>query len=209
MTKKTLYSRFDKKSIAALPKVVFPGRVIVILTPGEAERAVGYLLRQPILGIDTETRPSFQRGVVHKVALLQVASRDICFLFRINHTGLTPALVGLLEDTSVPKVGLSLHDDLHMLHQLAEFKPGLFIELQDMVKRFGIEDLSLQKLYANFFGQKISKTQQLTNWEADILSDKQKIYASTDAWTCIMLYQEMCRLLATGDFTVVSPEPAP
>lgn len=201
--KKTLYSKFDKKRIAELPRVLFQGRIVVILTPGETKKAVDYLLSSPILGIDTETRPVFKKGQQRKVALLQVSNRDTCFLFRLNHTGMTPDIIRLLEDTTVPKVGLSLHDDMMSLHKRAEFTPGRFIDLQDLVGEFGIRDLSLQKLYANIFGQKISKRQQLSNWEADVLSEAQKGYAATDAWTCIQLYDELCRLHQTGDYELV------
>jgi ribonuclease D len=197
---KTLYNKFDKKLISSLPVVAFEGRIITILTEGETEKAVRYLLSQPSLGIDTETRPSFKRGFQYKVSLLQVSTYDRCFLFRLNHTGLTPALLRLLEDKTVPKIGLSLHDDLSSLHRLSDFEPGWFIDLQHHVREIGIEDLSLQKLYANMFGQKISKRQQLSNWEIDILSDKQKLYAATDAWACIMLYEELMRLEQSGDY---------
>ena len=115
-------------------------------------------------------------------------------------TGLTPAIIRFLEDTTVPKVGLSLHDDMLSLSKRGEFTPGNFIDLQDHMTELGIQDLSLQKLYANIFHGKISKTQQLSNWEADILSDRQKIYAATDAWACIMLYREYQRMIKTHDF---------
>jgi ribonuclease D len=122
---------------------------------------------------------------------------------------MTPDIIRLLEDTTVPKIGLSLNDDILSLHRNAEFTPGLFIDLQDHMREIGIEDLSLQKLYANIFGQRISKNQRLTNWEAQILSDRQKIYAATDAWACINLYREYLRLVQTGDYElVVIPEPA-
>ena len=201
--KKTIYNKFDKAKIAALPQALFPGRIEVVLSATQAEKAVNYLLAQDIMGVDTETRPSFRRGDIHKVSLLQVSTRDICFLFRLNHTGLTPAVVRLLEDTVVPKIGLSLTDDMHALHKLGDFTPGLFIDLQNHVREIGIEDMSLQKLYANFFGQKISKRQQLTNWEHDVLSEKQKLYAATDAWTCIMLYEELERLEQSGEYELV------
>jgi ribonuclease D len=203
---KTIYNKYDKKLISSLPVAAFEGRIIVILTEGETEKAVEYLLSKPILGFDTETRPSFKKGQQHKVSLLQVSTDDTCFLFRLNHTGLTPALLKLLTDKKVMKIGLSWHDDLNSLHKLADFKPGNFTDLQDCIKDIGIEDLSLQKLYANLFGQKISKRQQLSNWEADILSDKQKLYAATDAWACIMLYQELVRLKETKDYQLIIQE---
>lgn len=201
--KKIIYDKFDKNAITALPKITFPGRIITIISPEETERAVDYLLESDILGVDTETRPAFKKGEQHKVALLQVSTRDTCFLFRLNHTGMTPAILRLLENEKVPMIGLSLHDDILSLHKSADFKPGLFIDLQNVVGELGIQDLSLQKLYANLFSRKISKRQRLTNWDAPVLTDKQKAYAATDAWTCINLYEEIGRLKATGDYEII------
>jgi len=200
---KIIYNKYDKTLISSLPVAEFKGRIIVILTPGETEKAVRYLLSQPILGFDTETRPSFKRGQQFKVALLQVATEDTCFLFRLHHTGLTPALVRLLEDETIDKIGLSWHDDLNSLHKIGDFHTGRFTDIQNLVQQLGIEDLSLQKLYANLFSQKISKRQQLSNWEADILSDRQKLYAATDAWACIKIYQALVDLMKTGDYQLV------
>jgi ribonuclease D len=206
--KKLIYNKYDKHLISELPRVLFKGRIIVILSPGETESAVKYLLSHQILGIDTETRPSFRKGTTFSVALMQVSTVDTCFLFRLNHTGLTPALIQLLEDTRVPKIGLSLKDDFSVLSKRKAFKPGYFIDLQNEVKKIGIEDLSLQKLFANFFGEKISKAQRLSNWEADVLNEKQKRYAATDAWACIKLYEEFKRLSLTSDYELVRvPEP--
>ncbi|MCF0202638.1 MAG: 3'-5' exonuclease domain-containing protein 2 [Bacteroidaceae bacterium] len=203
---KQIYRKFDKDKLNSLPKAEASGRIITIITEGEAERAVNFLLAQNILGIDTETRPAFKRGAAYKVALLQVACEKICFLFRLNIIGLTPAIIRLLEDTSVPKVGLSLHDDILMLSKRKTFNPGSFYDLQKHVKEIGIEDLALQKIYANLFGKKISKAQRLSNWEAPILSDAQKKYAAFDAWSCIEIYQEINRLKQTHDYELVEVE---
>lgn len=205
-----LYNKFDKKSIPDLPRVTFQGKIVVVLSEAEANKAVDYLLSADILGIDSETRPVFKKGQHHKVALLQVSTRDICFLFRLNLIGMPPCIIRLLEDTTVLKVGLSLHDDFMMLHQRAEFKKGRFIDLQDIVSQFGIEDLSLQKLYANLFHERITKRQQLSNWEAPVLTEQQKTYAATDAWTCIQIYERLQELRKTQNYkTVIVPEPQP
>ena len=204
--KKTIYNKFDKATINALPLVEYPYKINVILNKYEAERAVDYLLTCDILGVDTETKPAFRRGQNHKVALLQVATREQCFLFRLNHLGLPQSIIRLLSNRMVPMVGLSWHDDIMSLHRRAEFTPGWFIDIQDIIGNIGIEDKSLQKLYANLFGEKISKRQRLTNWEADVLSDKQKEYAAIDAWACINLYDEIMRLMATGDYELKKVE---
>ena len=198
--KKTIYKKFNKAIISTLPLIRFEGKIITVISESEASRAVDFLLSQPILGIDTETKPTFKRGVIHQVALLQVATHDLCFLFRLTYLGLSPSVVRLLMDRTVPKVGLSLHDDLNMLHKRGEFQAGSFIDLQNVVKEIGIEDMSLQKLYANLFGMRISKAQQLSNWQADVLSDKQKVYAATDAWACIVIYEELMRLNESKDY---------
>lgn len=174
----------------------------MILTEAEAKKAVSYLMKADILGFDTETRPSFKKGHQNKVSLLQVSTHDTCFLFRLNRFGLCPAIKKLLETKKVKKIGLSWDDDVRSLIVLGDFKPQGFFELQQHMQELGIEDISLAKLYANIFGQRISKREQLSNWEADVLSSKQQDYAATDAWACIMLYEEYMRLKATNDYVL-------
>lgn len=202
-TMKTIYNRLDKEYIKDLPLVSFPGKIITVNSEREADKAVPFLLSKDILGVDTETRPSFKKGQQHKVSLLQVATEDICFLFRLNYIGMVTSVISLLSNTDVPMVGLSWHDDLAALQKRMEFKPGLFIDIQDIIGDIGIEDKSLQKLYANIFKQKISKRQRLTNWDADVLSDKQMSYAATDAWACVRLYKEIIKLKETGDYSLI------
>ena len=163
----------NKESLNDLPKVTFPGQIHVVQTPWEAEKAVAYLKQCPLVGIDSETRPSFAKGRMHKVALLQVSSDEHCFLFRLNLTGLTLPIITLLESPHTVKVGLSLKDDFMMLHKRAPFEQRACIELQEYVRAFGIEDKSLQKIYGILFGEKISKSQRLTNWEAETLTEPQ------------------------------------
>lgn len=207
---KKIYDKFDKSIINSLPLVTFPGKIIVVLNEYEADRAVEYLLSCDVLGVDTETRPAFRKGNNHKVALLQVATRKECFLFRLNHLGLPKSLLRLLSNKQVPMVGLSWHDDLMSLHRREQFEPGWFIDIQDIIGNLGIVDKSLQKLYANLFGEKISKRQRLTNWEAYVLTERQKEYAAIDAWACIKLYDEIMNLLATKEYELeVVPEEKP
>lgn len=196
----------NKEEVKDLPKTIFPGRIYVIQSEEETVKAIAYLETQPILGIDSETRPSFTKGQSHKVALLQISSEDCCFLFRLNMTGLTRPLVELLENPAIIKIGLSLRDDFMMLHKRAPFKQQGCVELQDYVRQFGIQDKSLQKIYAILFKEKISKSQRLSNWEADVLSDSQKQYAATDAWACLNIYNLLQELKRTGNYEVASEE---
>ncbi|MDO4738745.1 MAG: 3'-5' exonuclease [Bacteroidales bacterium] len=197
---KKIRDKYDKKSIQTLPRVLFNGRIIVIFSEKETDKAVEYLMKSKILGVDTETRPSFKKGKMHQVSLLQISTYDTCFLFRLNRIGLTDSLVKLLEDRQTTKVGLSLQDDLRQLNQRRAFTPGAYIELQKEVKEIGIEDMSLQKIYANLFGEKIAKSQQLSNWEAETLSEAQQYYAATDAWACLKIHEEVTRLKREKDY---------
>lgn len=190
-------TKITKEEISQLEIESFSGRIIVVQNESEIEKAVSYLSGFSVLGIDTETRPSFRKGKSYTVALIQIATEDTCFLFRINQTGFSPTLKNLIENPGIMKIGLSLKDDFAMLHKIAPFDPKGFIELQNYVKQFNIQDMSLQKVYAILFGKKISKSQRLSNWEADVLTDAQKKYAATDAWACVRIYKS----LSTGSFS--------
>ena len=183
----TLYAEIDKKKITVMPLAQFRGKIVVIGTAESAQKACEYLKKEAILGIDTETKPSFKKGTINRVALLQVATHDVCFLFRLNKMGVPDCLKELLADKQQLKVGLSLKDDIHALNERNVKEKGHYVDLQDYVLKFGILDKSLQKLFANVFGQRISKSQQLSNWEAGVLSRAQELYAATDAWACIEL----------------------
>ena len=203
---KIIYNHINKNWISKYPIVKFSGRIVVVLNAQEADKAVSFLLSQPLLGIDTETRPSFKKGKQNNVALLQVSTPEVFLLFRLNIIGMTDSIIRLLENKDVVKVGVSLNDDLRLLHKNGEFEPGSFIDLQNCINNIGIEDKSLQKLYANLFHKRITKGQQLSNWEADILTESQKLYAATDAWACINIYKEFKRLSETGDYQLIKEE---
>ena len=174
-----------------MPTATFEGRIITIDTVADTDKAVKALSGERILGIDTETRPSFRKGIQHEVSLIQLSTADTCFLVRLNRVGIPDSLISLLENKEITKIGLSLHDDYQALCRRRKFKAGGFFDLQKHVGEFGIEEKSLQKIFAIIFGKRISKSQQLTNWENDVLTDKQKLYAATDAWACLEIYNRL------------------
>jgi ribonuclease D len=181
-----------KEEIATYPVEAFVGQIIEIRSTNECESAICYLSSYRLLGFDTETRPTFKKGSVNGAALIQLSTEDVCYLFRLNIIGLQPSLIQLLSNPNIFKVGLSLRDDFHSMGRLLRFTPQGFIDLQTIVKSYDIDDLSLQKIYALIFQKKISKTQRLTNWEADFLSESQKRYAALDAWACLKIYEKLC-----------------
>lgn len=199
-----------KQALAEMPPVDFHERITLVDTPEKLRKAVAFLNDRSIVGFDTETRPNFRKGQNHQVSLIQIATDTISFLFRINHTGFMNELREFLENPGITKIGLSLKDDFHNLRKIIEFEPQGFIELQDMVHNYRITDASLQKIYGILFGQRISKGQRLTNWEALELTPAQQQYAALDAWACLHIY----RHLTAGNFNPeesifkVYPEPS-
>lgn len=182
-----------------LPTVSYPGHITVVDTPETALPALAYLRNEKVVGFDTETKPSFRKGHSNAVALVQVATEEQCFLFRLKKLGFIDELREFIEDSSVKKIGLSLHDDFMVLHRGAEFDPDGFIDLQSIVKEYGINDIGLQKIYGIIFNERISKSQRLSNWEAANLSDSQQSYASIDAWACLRIYNHLMNGLFDPD----------
>lgn len=183
----------SKQQLSELEKVIFDGDIIVIDHPEEVADAVNFLSTHKAIGFDTETKPAFKRGQVHNVALLQLATEDKCFLFRLNKIGYPIEIEELICDEKVKKIGLSLRDDFAALRKRTGKKPQNFLDLQLFVDKFGIEDNSLQKIYAILFGEKIPKNQRLSNWEAANLSPAQQSYAAIDAWACLKIYNHLTK----------------
>ena len=183
------------EEIEKLDLVSFPGSIIVIETPGEAlDKAISYLRRQKIIGFDTESRPSFSSDQPHYgVSLLQLSGATKAYLFRIKKCGMPKNLCRLLADPRVVKVGAAVHDDLRGLKRLHGFEPAGFVDLQKIGWEYGIRDKAVKKMAANILGIRISKTQQLSNWEADRLSEPQQRYAATDAWVCREMYLKLLK----------------
>lgn len=188
-----MQSRITKEELESLPIVEFTGDVFVINNDEEAANAVKAIKEaNTLIGFDTETRPAFIKGVSYKVALVQLSVNNTAYLFRLNKMkGLGKDLKELLEDPNYIKVGLSTPDDFKNLRKWDNIEPKGVIEIQHLVKGYGIEDMSLAKIYALLFGLKISKRQRLTNWEAEPLTDKQIAYAALDAVACVHIYNEL------------------
>lgn len=181
----------SKDLLQWMPVAAFEGEVVVVDREEQVAEAVAYLRTQPVIGVDTEARPSFQRGVHYPTALVQIASHERCYLFRLTHIGMPQELADLFADPSIRKVGLAFRDDINGLRRRRDFTPANCVDVQSMVARYGILDLGLQKVFAICFGKKISKSQQLTNWENTHLTPEQARYASTDAWATLLIYEDL------------------
>lgn len=190
----------SKQQLGALPSASYSGGIVVVDNSADADDAVARLRNADLIGFDTETRPAFKKGQSYKVALVQLATFDTCYLFRLSKMGFPPSLKDFLQDCGIMKVGLSIHDDFRNLRKWDDIEPGGFVELQQYAARWKISDKSLSKLYGILFGQRLSKTQRLTNWEADSLTPAQQHYAALDALACLKIYE----FLRDGNFDPTS-----
>ncbi len=189
--------KISNETAAQLPAIEFQGPIRIIDREEQIEAACTELRRWPLIGFDTETRPSFRVGVTFRVSLLQLATPEQCFLFRLNKIPLAKPILQLLEDPAIAKIGADVAGDLRSLRQLRRFREGGFVDLQKIAPEWGIEEKSLRKLSAIVLGQRVSKAQRLSNWEAAALTDKQQIYAATDAWVCIRIYNRLLKTAKT------------
>ncbi len=181
----------SKEDMNKLPLRAFEGEIYIVESDYDAQKAVSVLKKSDIIGFDTETRPSFKKGRINKVALLQLSSSSQAFLFRLNGNGLHKVVADLLADEKIVKVGVAIRDDLIALKRVRRFEPQSFLELQTYVKDFDIQSFSLQKLAAIVLGFRISKSKRLSNWEAETLDPGQKRYAATDAWVSLEVYKKL------------------
>lgn len=183
----------NKELLQWMPIAAFEGEVIVVDREEQIAEAVAYLKKQRTIGVDTEARPSFQRGTHYPTALVQIATHERCYLFRLTHIGMPQELADIFADPKICKVGLAFKDDINGLRRRRNFVPANCIDVQSLVAQYGILDLGLQKIFAICFGKKISKAQQLTNWENSHLTPEQARYASTDAWATLLIYEDLMR----------------
>jgi ribonuclease D len=181
------------EEIGELPLAAFPGEIVVIDAEDDKfYSAIRYLRRQKVLGFDTETRPTFSPEQHSSgTAILQLSGKEKAFLFRVKKLGLPKQLLSVLASSSISKVGAATRDDVLGLQKILGFRPRGFVDLQSMVWEYGIRDKSVKKMAAIILGVKISKAQQLSNWEAEHLSESQMKYAATDAWICREMYQKL------------------
>ena len=186
-------AKIDKEIVKDLPIAQTDCQIELIDSPDEVDKAVKYLLRSKVVGFDTESKPSFTKGKSNKIALMQISTQKRCFLFRLQMIGKNQRLKEFLENENIKKIGVAIHGDLRNLRVWSKFEPKNFVDLQNIVGDYGIEELGLQKIYAIVFGKKISTSQQLSNWEAKILNRAQQVYAATDAWACRQIYLKLTK----------------
>ena len=184
-------NKISNEEVAALEAVRFDGKIIVVESEEALEEACADLAVQPVLGFDTETRPSFKAGVSNRVALLQLSTYERCYLIRLCRVKFSSKLQSILQRSDIVKIGADVAGDLRSLGKVRTFTPRGFLDLQSEVGKYGIEDKSLRKMSGIVLGKRVSKAQRLSNWEAQTLTDQQQMYAATDAWVCLEIYDKL------------------
>jgi ribonuclease D len=179
------------EEINSLPLKTFEGKTAVISDADKLPKIIAEIARHEVVGFDTETRPSFKKGQVYKVSLLQLAIPKKVFLIRINHTGVTEEIASLFSNPSVVKAGVGIRDDIKALQKISPFEPTSVVDLSTLAKQAGLHVESVKKLTALLLGFRISKSAQTSNWEVATFTQKQIEYAATDAWVCLELYEKL------------------
>ena len=188
---KTYRKNISAEEIKELDLSWFEGEIIVVDNFRTLDSVLPRIFKSEVLGFDTETKPSFKKGRNNKLSLIQLADENLACLFRINKIGIPDKLADILSDPGIIKSGVAIHDDIRILSGIRKFSPAGFIDLQTFVKNYGIESSGLKKLTAIVLGFRISKRQQVTDWETINLTEAQQIYAATDAWVCHQIYNTL------------------
>ncbi|MFT6604752.1 MAG: ribonuclease D, partial [Bacteriovoracaceae bacterium] len=149
------------------------------------------LKKETVLGFDTETRPSFKKGEVYDVSLLQLSNANDSFLFRLNKFNFPQELADLLADPKIIKTGVAIRDDVIALQKLHPFEEAGFFELADEAKKQRYENFGLRALTAIFLRQRLSKKAKITNWEQARLTRAQLEYAALDSWVGLQIYHKI------------------
>lgn len=184
-------SEISKEEVAVLELIQYEGPIHVIDSIEAFEKEIDHIALQPVLGFDTETRPSFKKGKVYPTSLIQISSLEQAWILRVNRIGYPAKLLEILSGEIPLKIGLGLQDDLRRLRTDFQFEPKGFLDLQNYVQAFRIDEKGLKKISGIVLNKRISKSQQVSNWDADELSEAQLRYAATDAWICLMIYNSL------------------
>ena len=180
-----------KEEINELPQIKFEGKMVLIEDHEKLDEALEEIYSADVVGFDTETKPSFKKGQINKLALLQIALPDKTFLVRVNGNGLLGKFKKFLTDPGVLKIGVALDDDFLQIKRQLHFEPDNFIDLNKLAPELGFEKIGVRNLSALFLNGRVSKNQQTSNWENEKLTYAQKVYAATDAWVCLKIYEKM------------------
>ncbi|MFT5682228.1 MAG: ribonuclease D [Myxococcota bacterium] len=182
----------SKTEVNLLPLWRYEGEVIQPTTDAGFAEAAARLAAATVIGIDTETRPTFRKGVpARPVALIQLALPDVVYLIRLNNHGLPDGIRAVLGDASIKKIGIGTRDDVRELKRDFNCELRGVVDLNSLCKGLGYKSIGARKLTALILGKRISKSQQTSNWENPELTRAQVGYAATDAWICQAMYAKL------------------
>lgn len=194
-------NRLSKEYINTLPIIKFAGNVVMVDQDEDIDQVVQKLQKEKYVGFDTESRPSFTKGITYPISLIQIATEHVAYLFRSNGNEFPGLLWNFLADKNILKIGIGLNGDMEKLKQFDRFYPGNFVDLSKLASEKGIIQVGARALTARYLEKRLVKTAQRTNWAVPNLTEKQKVYAATDAWICLRIYP-----LILSDNNIYPPE---
>ena len=189
-----LRRRLSCEEINAMPLFHYEGPVQVIRTLEDWKNALPDLRSADLLGFDTETRPSFRKGRRNFPALIQLATANAVYLVQLAFLPFGPHVVEVLANPDQVKAGVGIRDDMRDLARLHDFEPAGLVDLGGVARAHKLPSQGLRTLAANFFGWRISKGSQCSNWSLMELTPRQIAYAATDAWIGRLIFVRMCEL---------------
>ncbi len=184
----------SNEELDVLPLLKFEGRIEVVDTYTQAQHACNALKKYHLLGFDTETKPTFKKGRLNDVCLIQISNQSESYIFRINKIGIPDELIELFVSMEHKKIGVAIRDDINQLSKIKKFQPHGFIDLQSIAGQYGIAEKGLKKMAGIVLGGRISKSQRTSNWESVELTVPQLVYAATDSWACLKIYEQLLRI---------------
>lgn len=186
-----LLNRLSKEYINSLPIVRFEGEVVMVTSEEQANDILDMLMKEPYIGFDTESKPSFTKGTSYPISLVQLATHDTAYLFQLKKTTFSDKMVGLFQDGNIKKIGVGVKNDIAKLLELRSFSPAGFVDLSVLAAEKGIIQVGVRGLTARYIRHRLAKTAQKTNWAKSKLTIKQQIYAASDAWICLKIYPQL------------------
>jgi len=178
----------SREELIELPIRRYEGSVHVVAGHADLQRAMQDILRESVVGFDTETRPAFRTGESYLPSLVQFATASAVYLLQVQQQDLSGPVREVLSSEKIIKVGVSVTDDMRNLKKLFQFDERSVVDLGKVAERNGLKQTGIRNLAGIFLGTRIPKGTKTTNWAARRLTPQQIAYAATDAWACRELY---------------------
>ena len=177
-----------REEIARLAIREYEGTIRLVASAQDLERAIQVIRGEQVVGLDTETKPTFRKGQFYLPCLVQIATASVVYLFQLKRMEFSGTLVEVLENPALIKAGIGLANDFSKLKRVFPFEPQNIIDLSLVAQQHGIQQSGVRNLAGQLLGFRVTKRSATSNWARPRLTPKQIVYAATDAWVCRELF---------------------